>query len=488
MTHSSTTESTCIVWFRRDLRVNDNPALVAAIERGGPVLPVFLYAPEEEGDWAPGGAARWWLHHALTSLSRALDELGLPLVIRRGPSLDALRELVAETGAGAVFWNRRYEPAIVARDTTIKQTLKEDGLDAWSGNAALIWEPHQVRNQQGRPFRVFTPFWKHLRTQAPSPPVVLPELAAKAPDEAPRSLALDALGLLPERDWDAGFPQRWTPTLDGAGEALEAFLDGPVARYAERRDCPGASGTSRLSPFLAHGQLGPRQVWAAAHSTGAADGKGGYTFLKELAWREFAHHLLVHFPQTPTEPLNDAYRHFPWEPDEAALAAWQRGRTGYPIVDAGMRELWRTGWMHNRVRMVVASLLVKHLLQPWQEGARWFWDTLVDADLANNTLGWQWSAGCGADAAPYFRIFNPMLQGEKFDPDGAYVRRWVPELADLPDRHIHTPWAAPDAVLRKAGVRLGETYPRPVIEHAAGRRRALAALQENKERQRQPGD
>ncbi len=475
-------DSPCIVWFRRDLRVEDNPALTVAIERGAPVLPVYLYAPEEEGDWAPGGASRWWLHHALASLREALDGLGLPLVLRRGPSLEALRELVEETGANTVVWNRRYEPAIIERDTEIKRALKDDGLEVWSGNAGLIWEPHEVKNQQGKPFRVFTPFWRHLRTLTPSPPIVLPNRAPVAPDRVPESLDLEALALLPKLDWADRFPERWDPTLDGAADALSDFLDDRVQRYGDRRDRPALRGTSRLSPFLAHGQLGPRQVWEAAHTSGASDTNGGFKFLSEIAWREFAYHLLVHFPHTPTDALNASYRHFPWEPDEALLEAWQRGRTGYPIVDAGMRELWHTGWMHNRVRMVVASLLVKHLLQPWQEGARWFWDTLVDADLASNTMGWQWSAGSGADAAPYFRIFNPMLQGEKFDPKGVYVRRWVPELKDLPDKHLHTPWEAPASVLEKAGVVLGDTYPRPVIEHKAGRQRALDALAENKAR------
>ncbi len=476
------TQSTCIVWFRRDLRVDDNPALAKALCHCGPVLPVYIFAPDEEGDWAPGGASRWWLHHALSSLGEALEALGLPLVLRHGSSLDALRELVAETDADAVFWNRRYEPAIIERDTAIKQALKDDGIEAWSGNAGLIWEPHEVSNQSGKPFRVFTPFWKHLRTLPPATPVTLPDTKATAPDPLPDSLALDSLELLPTLDWDAGFPKRWTPTLEGASKALHAFLDGPVDHYEKKRDCPAEAGTSRLSPYLAHGQLGPRQVWAAVHASGAVDRGAGYKYLSEIAWREFGYHLLVHFPHTPFEALSDAYRRFPWEPDKAALEAWRRGCTGYPIVDAGMRELWHTGWMHNRVRMVVASLLVKHLLQPWQDGARWFWDTLVDADLASNTLGWQWSAGCGADAAPYFRIFNPMLQGEKFDPDGDYVRRWVPELAKLPAEHIHTPWEAPAEVLRKAGVTLGESYPEPIIGHKAGRQRALDALAENKTR------
>ncbi|WP_224784616.1 cryptochrome/photolyase family protein [Marinihelvus fidelis] len=470
------TDAPSIVWFRRDLRVNDNPALSRAIAGGGPVLPVYVLADDEDGDWRPGGASRWWLHHALASLADALDELGLPLVLEQGSSIDTLRRLADETNAGQVLWNRRYEPAAIERDARVEAALRDDGLETWTGNAALLWEPDQVSNQSGKPFRVFTPFWKHLRSLPAETPVLLPDSRPRAPDTVPDGLAPEELDLLPKRDWADGFSNRWTPTLNGASDALQAFLDGPVNRYGEQRDIPAEAGTSRLSPYLAHGQLGPRQVWAAVHASGAVDRGVGYKYLSEIAWREFGYHLLVHFPDTPTQALNEKYRAFPWSADEETLQAWQTGLTGYPIVDAGMRELWATGWMHNRVRMVVASLLVKHLLQPWQDGARWFWDTLVDADLASNTLGWQWSAGCGADAAPYFRIFNPMLQGEKFDAEGDYVRRWVPELADLPAKHIHTPWEAPAAVLREAGVRLGETYPEPVIDHKAGRERALAAL------------
>lgn len=471
-----------IVWFRRDLRLQDNPALSAALERGAPVLPVYIFAPQEEGPWAPGGASRWWLHHALASLAAALEARGLPLLLRTGKSLEQLRELMQTTGSKTVFWNRRYEPAITQRDTDIKQALQGDGAQARSFNASLIWEPHEISTQQGDPYRVFTPFWRALRARAAPAPCQLPDVSWQAPDTVPQGQTLEALELLPSLDWDKGFETRWTPTLDGAEKALAHFLEGPIEGYPERRDRPAKAGTSRLSPFLAHGQLGPRQVWAAVHASGAAEGKDGYKFLSEIAWREFAYHLLRHYPHTPEQALNEKYTNFPWQPDAEYLRAWQRGRTGFPIVDAGMRELWTTGWMHNRVRMIVASLLVKHLLQPWQEGARWFWDTLVDADLASNTMGWQWSAGSGADAAPYFRIFNPMLQGEKFDPRGDYVRRWVPELAEMPAKFIHEPWEAPPEILKAAGVRLGGNYPKPVIEHKAGRQRALDALQANKAR------
>jgi deoxyribodipyrimidine photo-lyase len=341
-------------------------------------------------------------------------------------------------------------------------------------------EPEQILNQSGLPYRVYTPFWKGLRQKSLGLPtqVDLDGVGDRLPPTAqlPDSLPLAALRLLPRIAWDKGFSERWDPSLNGAQLALQEFLQTAVQDYKERRNLPGVAGTSSLSPYLHFGQLGPRQVWAATHAADAHQNDGGFTFLSELVWREFAYHLLHHFPHTDLQPLNGRYANFPWQPDEKLLRAWQRGQTGYPFVDAGMRELWHTGWMHNRVRMVVASFLVKHLLQPWQDGARWFWDTLVDADLASNSMGWQWVAGSGADAAPYFRIFNPFGQGEKFDPDGNYVRQWVPELARLPDSIIHRPWEATPMELQMADVRLGDNYPLPIVEHARGRERALEAL------------
>ncbi len=470
-----------LVWFRKDLRLQDNPAFAAALGTGLPVIPLYVYAPEEEAPWSPGGASNWWLHHALDSLAGELAAIGLPLLIRQGKSLDVLKTLATEYEIGSVFWNRRYEPAIVERDSAIKQTLRRQGLNVQSFNSSLLFEPGQIMNQSGKPFRVFTPFWKHLRKLPVEPPVPLPVEQAVAPLTKPQSESLESLGLLPEIPWDKEFYEHWEPGRKGAMAALQTFVGERVAHYKSGRDLPGVDGTSRLSPFLHWGLLGPREVWQAVQQTGAADNAGGYTFLSEIAWREFAYHLLFHFPDTPKEPLNKAYNHFPWELDRDYLEAWQSGLTGYPIVDAGMRQLWKTGWMHNRVRMIAASFLVKHLLQPWQAGASWFWDTLVDADLASNTMGWQWTAGCGADAAPYFRIFNPILQGEKFDPEGIYVSTWVPELKNLPARYLHQPWEAPAKVLKQAGVRLGTDYPKPVIAHRAGRERALAALSANKQ-------
>lgn len=465
-----------IVWFRQDLRLTDNPALGAAAQGGRPIVPVYIRDDDAAGRWAPGGAARWWLHGSLESLAAALAGKGASLVLRSGPAADVLQALVAETRASAVYWNRCYEPFAVARDGKIKAALAARGIDAQSFNAALLFEPWTVRTRSGGPHRVFTPFWRAcLARPEPARPLPAPTRLA-SPAGTIRSERLEDWSLRPTRpDWAGGFRATWSPGEAGARARLDAFLASGVSEYKNARDFPGRQGTSRLSPHLHWGEIGPRQVWHAVRAAAGADA-GAETLLTELGWREFSASLLHHFPALPEEPLRPEFARFAWAPDRRALSAWQRGRTGYPIVDAGLRELWATGWMHNRVRMIAASFLVKHLLQPWQDGAAWFWDTLVDADLASNAAGWQWVAGCGADAAPFFRIFNPVLQGEKFDPAGAYVRRWVPELARLPDAVLHKPWTAPAGVLADAGVALGRTYPRPVVEHGAARARALAAF------------
>jgi deoxyribodipyrimidine photo-lyase len=419
---------TSIVWFRLDLRLADNPALNAAVKRGGAVVPVFIWAPEEESPWPPGAASRWWLHESLTSLDTTLRTRGSRLIIRRGPSLETLRELISETGAELIFWNRRYEPALIARDKKI-----EDLLPVKSFNSALLIEPWELP----KPYRVFTPFWRACLGQIkPSAPLPVPR-QIPAPRTRPESLPLASLGLQPKVDWAAGFRQAWQPGEAGANKQLRRFKRAALTGYRSGRDRPDIIGTSRLSPHLHFGEISPRQVWYSAAKA---------EYLRQLGWREFAHHLLFHFPHTTDAPLRADFATFPWRHDAKALKAWQHGMTGFPLVDAGMRELWTTGWMHNRVRMVVASFLVKDLLIPWQEGARWFWDTLVDADLANNTLGWQWTAGCGADAAPFFRVFNPAFQAEKFDPRGVYIRRWT-----------------------------GEPVA-PIVDHSMARKRALSAL------------
>jgi deoxyribodipyrimidine photo-lyase len=473
--------STAILWFRRDLRLTDNPALLAALRHCQRIVPLYIHAPAEEAPWQPGAASRWWLHHALAALQRDLQRLGSALLIRHGPTQEALAELGAACGATHLYWNRLYDPATIARDTAIKRWAQAQGLSVESHNAGLLHEPWTLQTGKGEPYRVFTPFWKAGRAQAqpaaPEPaPTRLPPLPAGLATQP-----LETLELLPRVPWDAGLAAAWTPGEPGAQTALDAFMAQGADHYRDVRDLPGRPGTSRLSPHLHFGELGPRQVLQACRNAG--DSSGAEAYARQLYWREFGHHLLYHFPYTAEQPLDRRFAEFPWARDiTEPLAAWQQGRTGIPIVDAGMRELWHTGWMHNRVRMLVASLLTKNLLIPWQQGARWFWDTLVDADLANNTLGWQWTAGCGADAAPYFRIFNPVLQGQRFDGAGSYVRRWVPELARLPDQWLHQPWEAPAAVLTQAAVRLGSDYPEPMVDLRQTRERALAVWEDLKGR------
>jgi deoxyribodipyrimidine photo-lyase len=474
--------SATLVWFRQDLRLQDNPALLAARQRGAAIVPVYVLDDAGEGDWPAGGAARWWLHHSLAALDASLRERGSRLIVISGDTKEMLRDLIRQTGATALYWNRRYEPAAIARDAELKAEFSVAGVEVKSFAASVLFEPHTVKNKSGGPFQVFTPFWKHCLTLDVPEPVKLGPGPLPAPPRWPQAQTLAELELLPRRDWDAGFAKVWQPGEAGGAKQLRRFLADSIGSYADERNRPDKDGTSALSPHLHSGDLSPRQVWAAVRAQSKDSGvfppsRGAQVFLSEVGWREFACHLLFHFPHTPAAPLRAEFGSFPWRKDAQQLRAWQKGRTGYPIVDAGMRQLWATGWMHNRVRMIVASFLVKHLRLSWQEGAAWFWDTLVDADLAANTLGWQWTAGCGADAAPYFRIFNPILQGLKFDPNGDYVRRWVPELGRLPPELIHQPWTASPAQLRSAGVTLGKDYPEPIVDHGEARNAALAALE-----------
>jgi deoxyribodipyrimidine photo-lyase len=476
--------SASIVWFRRDLRLTDNPAFRAACSAGAPVLCVYVHAPEEEGDWRPGAASDWWLHHSLRALDAELQELGGGLLVWRGDSLSALTALTQSIKADRVYWNRRYEPAVLARDTAVKQALREQGIEAKSFNAALIVEPWQIKTQQDGPYRVFTPFWRnagaYVAQAVPEPAPARMQLWSPQRIDDARRCSIADLDLLPRLPWDQGFAAHWQPGEKGALAQLETFLDEAVRDYQSERDRPDRSGTSRLSPYLAWGAISPRQIIAAIHARAAGDAglvDKAAAYIRELGWREFSHHLLYHFPDTPGQNMNAAFDAFPWaEPDRKQLRAWQHGRTGIPIVDAGMRELWQTGWMHNRVRMVVASVLTKNLRYHWLHGARWFWDTLVDADLANNTQGWQWTAGTGADAAPYFRVFNPVLQGERFDPEGSYVKRYVPELAKVPASKVHQPWSLKPAELAMCGL-TGSVYASPMIDLARSRDAALAAYQ-----------
>jgi len=472
----------CIVWFRDDLRLSDHPALHFVATRGAPI--VCVYVLDEESDalhapaWRPlGGAARWWLARSLRALQSELAKRGVTLLLRKGPAAKAISRLAEDIGADTVAWNdiamaphRRISDDLVA-------ALDHLGIPSRIFPGDLLVAPEQVRNKDGRGLRVFTPFWKRVLATKPDKPLPAPDTLPAS--EVPDGDRLDDWLLEPTHpDWAGGLRGNWTPGEVSAQATLADFLDGRIQGYADKRDRPDTDGTSRLSPHLRFGEISPRQVWHAARF--AADNNPALAgdvekFLSELGWREFCRHLLYDVPDLATRNLQPAFDAFPWRSDEESLRAWQLGQTGYPIVDAGMRQLWHTGTMHNRVRMVVASFLVKHLLLDWREGEAWFWDTLVDADAGSNPANWQWVAGSGADAAPYFRIFNPILQGEKFDPDGSYVRRWVPELVHLPAKFIHKPWTATPVELASAGVRLDQTYPAPIVDHGQARKRALAA-------------
>jgi deoxyribodipyrimidine photo-lyase len=473
--------STALLWFRRDLRLYDNPALSDAVTSHERVIPVYVHAPEEEAPWTIGQASGWWLHQSLAVLDKALRKRGSGLVLRGGSSLASLRTLVKETGATAVYWNRLYEPAVIARDKVIKAALDEDGLEVASYNAALLVEPWTVHKDDGNPYQVFTAFWKACLRFTPPPNPLSAPARIGAPCPWPASLPLASLSLLPPISWYTTMAKVWQPGEEGAMARLNHFCEASLADYSHRRNLPGTEGVSRLSPHLHFGELSPRQVWTAVTNQVGRDPlaqPAAEAFLRELGWREFAHYVLYHWPHTPESPLQERFKAFPWRTDyDQLLRAWQQGQTGYPLVDAGMRELWQTGWMHNRVRMIVASFLTKNCRIPWQEGTRWFWDTLVDADLANNTLGWQWTAGCGTDAAPYFRLFNPATQAMKFDPDGTYVRRWVPEIAGLSNHWLYQPWAAPLAEQGAAHLKLGIDYPYPLVDLRVSRSEALAGYE-----------
>jgi deoxyribodipyrimidine photo-lyase len=474
----------CIVLFQKDLRIHDNAVLRAAAEKFQQVVPLYA-ADFDVEDWALGGASRWWLHHSLIALEQAIAGLGGRLLIRSGGIQNVLGQVLDETGAEAIYWTACSEPKRQSMERALQADLKRRGIEAEAFPGETLFTPGAVLNQQGGPFQVFTPFWKaclrRIAEEGLDAPLAAPRSLVPAPRSV-RSESIDDLKLLPTIPWDAEFKGQWHPGELGAQKRLR-YLRSIVLDYHTSRNRPALDGTSALSPHLHFGEISPRQVvHAVLRDFGLRPDQmdqlpvGPRTFLTEIGWREFAHSVLHHFPKTDQEPLRPQFAEFPWKPDAKLRRAWQRGLTGYPIVDAGMRQLWRTGWMHNRVRMIVGSFLTKDLLQSWQSGAEWFWDTLVDADLANNSLNWQWVSGCGADASPYFRVFNPVLQGEKFDPQGDYVRRWVPELGKLSNRQIHAPWLASADVLAGADVELGVTYPFPIVDHEKARREALAAL------------
>jgi deoxyribodipyrimidine photo-lyase len=468
-----------IVWFRDDLRLSDHAALAAAAKRDTPLICVYVL--DENSARPHGGASQWWLTQSLRALDGQLSKLGQRLILRRGDAAKIIPALAAEAKASHVYFNRRYEQSAIRSDQAVIAALKRQGVQGGTFAGNLLIEPEAIGSSSGGPMRVFTPFWKKLRAMGdPRRPVAIPK---KLPQ--PVSIASDDLedwGLEPSKpDWAGGLRETWKPGAAAAHERLQEFLDN-VSGYADSRDIPSKPSTSRLSPYLRFGEISPVEIFHAARFA-ADEGRSPRDiekFLSELGWREFSWHLLHHYSDLATKNLQSRFDAFPWRSDAKSLRAWERGQTGYPIVDAGMRELWHTGWMHNRVRMIVASFLIKHLLIDWRCGEQWFWDTLVDADPANNTASWQWVAGSGADAAPYFRIFNPILQGEKFDGSGDYVRRWIPEIAKLPDKFIHRPWDAAPLELAEAGIALGKTYPAPIVDHDAARKRALAAFAQTK--------
>ncbi|MBA3581631.1 MAG: deoxyribodipyrimidine photo-lyase [Gammaproteobacteria bacterium] len=493
-----------LVWFRRDLRLADNPAVHAA-SKAEILLPVYIHAPAEAGAWpidsTVGAAAAWGLHEALQALANELQTRQQQLHIAQGNSLEQLLLFIAQANITHVFWNRQYEPWAITRDKQLKQALRERGIICESFNASLLLEPWNITTREQKPYQVFTPFWKTAQSllqinaelKAPSTLPPAPRLETK--------INLATLALKPAIGWDKAFYSHWVLTEKQAQQRLRSFARHEVAEYDTQRDQPAVDGTSALSPYLQLGIISPRQIWRGIEKVRAdvavSQRSALDIYLKELGWREFAYHLLFHFPDTPETALRPAFRRFKWRDLNSVaaqkdLGAWQQGQTGIPIIDAGMRQLWQTGWMHNRVRMLVASFLTKNLRLPWQVGAQWFWDTLLDADLASNTLGWQWSAGCGADAAPYFRIFNPVLQSQKFDSQGEYLLRWLPELSGLAKiatsrktggkaEWLHAPWLAPATVLQQAGILLGETYPAPIVDLQQSRVAALAAYQHLKD-------
>lgn len=450
-----------IVWLRQDLRLIDNPAMHAAVAAGAHLIPVYILDEISHNPWPLGGAQRWWLHQSLWDLQAQFAQHKIPLILRRGATQQVLLELIQASKATAVYWNRCYEPFAIARDKKLKQNLAQQGITVKTFNSALLQEPWEIMTDANGYYKVFTRYWQRcLREWQPTLP--LPKPKFKSAGAKLQSDHLEQWNLLPSKpDWSQGLKQTWQPGEKGAVKALTQFIKDKIQDYSEGRDYPSQSVTSRLSAHLHFGEISPRQIWHALQCAGV---EKDHRFCTELGWREFCYYTLYHFPELPTQPLVSKFANFAWADDAKLLRAWQKGRTGYPIVDAGMRELWHTGTMHNRVRMIVGSFLTKHLLQDWQQGARWFWDTLVDADLASNSFNWQWVAGCGADAMPYFRIFNPILQGEKFDAQGLYIRQWLSELKAVPTRYIHTPWLAPSPC---------KDYPTPIVDHAAARERAL---------------
>ena len=462
-----------IHWFRQDLRLSDNPAL-AKCAVNGDVLPIFILDDCNAGSQEPGAVSRVWLHHSLLALNKSLNGA---LRVFKGNPIEIIPKLISETGANGVYWNRCYEPWQIERDRIIKLTLRDKNIECESFNGSLLWEPWDILKKDGTPYKVFTPFYRRgcLSAKEPRIPISPPDDITLSNKKIGMN-DINDLELLPNLRWDQEVFEGWDIGEKAANLKVIDFIENRLHDYKDGRNFPSKKNVSRLSPHLHFGEVSPNQVWYTASHPKYMNSTGLDHFLSELGWREFSHSLLYFFPNLPTESLQTRFETFPWIEDLDLLVRWKEGNTGFPIVDAGMRELWRTGYMHNRVRMIVGSFLVKNLRLHWNNGLDWFWDCLVDADLANNSAGWQWIAGCGADAAPYFRIFNPVLQGEKFDKDGIYTKQFVPELKDLPNKYLHCPWTAPETVLKAANVCLGKSYPHPIVDLKQSREAALKAV------------
>lgn len=469
-----------LVILRKDLRLDDNEALWLAREKSDLSIPVFIWDENERKEWSAGAASKVWLHHSLKSFSSELQEIGLKLIVRRGEIVKSTLELANETKANRVYVASDYEPSLIAKNEALNRACENNGIEFVLCRPNLICQARDLQTQQAKPFQVYTPFWKAF--QKKKSPIEVYAKLEKLPGPArwPNSCSIEQLELLPKIKWDKDMISHWKPGVNGARENFKSFTQSAIQTYKTERDFPSKIATSRLSPHFHFGEISPRRLWLHLTKKGTKSGPDKEQFLKEIFWREFGYHLLFHFDQLPTQPMREEFEKFPWRDNSEFLERWQKGQTGYPLVDAGMRELYATGWMHNRIRMVVASFLVKHLRIHWLEGAKWFWDTLVDADLASNTLGWQWAAGCGPDAAPYFRIFNPIIQSKKFDTEGEYIRKWVPELQPLNSKQIHTPWECDTSVLEKLDIKLGKNYPKPIVDHKTAREEALAAYEKIK--------
>ena len=471
-------EGIAIHWFRQDLRITDNPSLEAAAEFDA-VLPIYILDNENSKEFKLGSASKWWLHHSLNSLNQSLE--GKLSIYKDNPT-DVIKNLLENYDIKAVFWNRCYEPWRIDGDKDIKNYLDGKNIETQSFNSNLLWEPWNISKDDGTPYRVFTPYYKKGCLNSEDPRIPSGEASIGSICNDTNSIAIEDLNLIPEIKWYLEMEDIWEPGEEGAKKRLHQFLEEGLSDYKEGRNFPNKKNVSRLSPYLHFGEISPNEVWHQAKTKESITGiqKSLDHFLSELGWREFSYYLLYHFPFLPKENFQAKFNRFPWIKDEFLLDLWQKGKTGYPIVDAGMRELWQTGYMHNRLRMVVGSFLVKNLLIDWREGENWFWDCLVDADLASNSAGWQWVAGSGADAAPYFRIFNPVTQGLKFDPEGEYTKKYVPELKLLPNKFLFNPWEAPKEILKEAGIELGKDYPEPIIDLKSSRELALKAFGKTK--------